>query len=218
MRILRILRLDRRHRTLAALGAVILLYTFATSVMQYNLALFSDDLAPNYTVFGVVMGLPWLFSLLTDMPAGALAERLGKKRMIVVGLAGLAASGALFYFVAGVAQLFWVLVFFGTFEGFLTVAGMSAVIAASPPGSEHRFVGGYTSASALGYAIGPLAGGLAVAWWGDRLPFLVFGAICLLAMFVAMAIIPGPRHEHDPVAQALRKVFTRDRIYLVLAH
>lgn len=214
MRILRILRANRRNRTLLALGTVILMYTFATGVMQYNLALFSDDISANYTIFGVVMGLPWLFSLLTDMPAGALAERVGKKRMIVIGLGGLAASGALFYFVSGVFQLFWVLVFFGTFEGFLTVAGMSAVIAVSPRGSEHRFVGGYTSASALGYTLGPLAGGLAVAWWGDRLPFLVFGAICLLAMFTAMAIIPGPRHEHDPVAQALRKVFTHDRVYL----
>ena len=214
MRILRVLRANRRNRTLLALGTVILIYTFATSVMQYNLALFSDGLSPNYTVFGVVMGLPWLFSLLTDMPAGALAERIGKKRLIVIGLGGLAASGALFYFVSGIFQLFWALVFFGTFEGFLTVAGMSAVIAASPSGSEHRFVGGYTSASALGYTLGPLAGGLVVAWSGNRIPFLVFGAICLVAMFVAAAIIPGPRHEHDSIAPALRKVFVHDRICL----
>jgi len=182
--------------------------------MQYNLALFSNGLSPNYTVFGAVMGLPWLFSLLTDMPAGALAERIGKKRMIVIGLGGLAASGAFFYFVSGIVELFWVLVFFGTFEGFLTVAGMSSVIAVSPHGSEHRFVGGYTSASALGYAFGPLFGGLVVAWFGSRLPFLVFGAICLVAMFIAAMIIPDPRHEHDPIAPALRKVFVHDRIYL----
>lgn len=85
MRLLRHIRLQRHSRTLAALSAVIFIYTFATSILQYNLALFTDSLAPSYTLFGIVMGLPWFFSLLTDMPTGALADRFGRFRALLRG-------------------------------------------------------------------------------------------------------------------------------------
>ncbi len=215
MRYLRLFRIKRRNKTLLALSAVILTYTFATSIMQYNLALFTDALASNYTLFGLVMGLPWFFSLLTDMPTGAFADRFGRKRTIVLGLLGLGMSGLLFYTVSGLLQLFWALVIFGMFEGFLTVAGMASVIAVSHVGKENQFLGGYFSASAFGYFVGPLAGGLAVAWFGDRTPFLFFGAICFVAAAIAWVSI----HEyHQPVHetffQAVKNVFQKDHLYL----
>lgn len=197
-----------------ALSAVIFIYTFATSIMQYNLALFTDTLASNYTLFGLVMGLPWFFSLLTDMPTGAFADRFGRKRTIVLGLAGLGVSGLLFYAVAGLLGLFWVLVLFGMFEGFLTVAGMASVVATSPQGREHQFIGGYTSASALGYVIGPLAGGAAVASFGGRTPFLIFGLVCFAAAVVAYLAINDPERHHDSLSSAIRNVFRKDHVYL----
>ena len=85
MRHIRLFRIQRRDKTLFALAAVILTYTFATSIMQYNLALFTDALAPTYTLFGIVMGLPWFFSLLTDMPTGAFADGVSRKYSVVLG-------------------------------------------------------------------------------------------------------------------------------------
>jgi len=214
MRHLRLFRIQRRSKTLLALSAVILTYTFATSIMQYNLALFTDALAPTYTLFGLIMGLPWFFSLLTDMPIGAFADRFGRKRTIVFGLLGLGASGILFYMVSGLLQLFWALVIFGIFEGFLTVAGMASVIATSPTGKENQFIGGYSSASALGYFIGPLAGGLAVAWFGDRTPFLIFGAVCFAAAIIAQIFIREyNRHTRETFFRAIRNIFIKDHLY-----
>ena len=214
MRHIRLFRIQRRNKTLFALAAVILTYTFATSIMQYNLALFTDALAPTYTLFGLVMGLPWFFSLLTDMPTGAFADRVGRKRTIVLGLLGLGASGILFYLISGLFQLFWVLVIFGVFEGFLTVAGMASVIATSPTGKENQFIGGYSSASAFGYFVGPLAGGLLVAWFGGKIPFLVFGAICFVAAAIAQTFIREYNHRtHETFFQAVRNVFIKDRLY-----
>ncbi|MDP3948041.1 MAG: MFS transporter [bacterium] len=214
MRHHRLFRIQRRNKTLLALSAVILTYAFATSIMQYNLALFTDSLAPTYTLFGIVMGLPWLFSLLTDMPVGAFADRFGRKRTMVLGLLGLGASGFLFYAVSGLLQLFWALVIFGIFEGFLTVAGMASVIATSPTGKENQFIGGYSSASAFGYFIGPLAGGVAVAWFGNGVPFLIFGAVCFAAAGIAYIFIREHNHRaHETFFQAIRNIFIKDRLY-----
>src|SRR3989338_4829257 len=215
MRHIRLFRVQRKSKTLFALAAVILTYTFATSIMQYNLALFTDALAPTYTLFGIVMGLPWFFSLLTDMPTGAFADRFGRKRTIVLGLLGLGASGILFYLVSGLFQLFWVLIIFGVFEGFLTIAGIASVIAASPTGKENQFIGGYSSASAFGYFVGPLAGGLAVAWFNNRVPFLIFGAICFVAATIAQIFIQEYNHRaHETFFRSIKNIFIKDRLYL----
>ena len=214
MRHLHLFRIQKRNKTFLALSTVILIYTFATSIMQYNLALFTDAFTPTYTLFGFVMGLPWFFSLLTDMPTGVFADRFGRKRTIVLGLLGLGASGIILYMVSGLFQLFWALVIFGIFEGFLTVAGMASVIATSPTGKENQFIGGYSSASAFGYFIGPFAGGLTIVWFGDRVPFLVFGAICFSAAIIAQIFIREYSHSsNETFFRAIRNIFVKDRIY-----
>ncbi len=213
MRRHRFFSLRGANKTLFALSVVIFTYTLATSIMQYNLALFTNSLASSYTLFGVVMGLPWFFSLLTDMPTGAFADRFGRKRTIVLGLSGLGLSGILFYLISNLFQLFWVLVIFGIFEGFLTVAGMASVIAASAKGEENRFVAGYSNASALGYFIGPLLGGLIIAWSGDRIPFLFFGVICLIGALIAQIFIRDPLRKYETFLESLKKLFKKDRIY-----
>lgn len=182
--------------------------------MQYNLSLFTDSLAPTYTMFGFILGLPGIFYLLVDMPTGAFADRFGRKRTMVLGLFGLGVSGILFYGVSGLVQLFWVLVLFGVFEGFLTVAGMASVIGVSPKGEEHQFVGGYSSMSELGYFIGPLAGGAAVAWAGGRAPFLIFGIICFIASLIAYFFIKDSDHHSESFLQSVSNIFKRDHLYV----
>lgn len=214
MRHFRLFPIKRRSKALLSLSAVILIYTFATSILQYNLVLFTDSLAKNYTLLGVMMGLPWLLSILTDMPAGAFADRFGRKRTMVLGLLGLGASGILFYLVSGLIQLFWVMVIFGAFEGFLTVAGFASIIATSPKGEENRFVGAYSSASEFGYFIGPLAGGVAVAWFGDKIPFLIFGFLCFAIALLAHLLIKESHYREDePFKTAIRNIFKKDHLY-----
>ena len=150
------------------------------------------------------MGLPWLFSLLTDIPVGALADRFGYKKTVALGLFGLSFSGFLLYGVSNFIQLFWVLVVFGVFEGLLTVAGLALVILSSPSGKENQFVGGYTTASSLGYVVGPFVGGLAVAWFGNGIPFLMFGVICLFAAFVAIILLKDGRGAQQSFFPLLR--------------
>src|SRR3989344_4477951 len=190
MRQLRLRKLRASSKVLISLSVVIFVYTVATSIMQYKLALFVDELTPSYTFFGLIMGLPWLFSLLTDMPTGAFAERFGKKRTVTLGLFGLALSGFILSAVSNVFNLFWVLVLFGIFEGFLTVAGMASIIAASPRLRENRFVGGYVGASSSGYAIGPFVAGV----------FAIFA-------------IPADGKQTENFWQAVCNVVVKDRVY-----
>ena len=198
---------------LLSLGIVIFAYTLATSVMQYKLALFANGLSPNYTVFGLLMGLPWLFSLLTDMPTGAFAERFGRKHTVTLGLFGLSASGFFLAAASNIFNLFWVLVLFGIFEGFLTVAGMASIIAASPRLRENRFVGGYLGASSSGYAIGPLLAGAVVLWFGGQTPFLIFASICFVAGVFSIFAIPADGKQTENFWQAVCNVVVKDRVY-----
>src|SRR3989344_1466316 len=213
MRQLRLRKLRASSKVLISLSVVIFVYTVATTIMQYKLALFVDELTPSYTFFGLIMGLPWLFSLLTDMPTGAFAERFGKKRTVTLGLFGLALSGFILSAVSNVFNLFWVLVLFGIFEGFLTVAGMASIIAAAARLKENRFVVGYLSASSFGYAVGPLLAGAVVAWFGGQTPFLIFACICFGAGVFSIFAIPADSKKTEVFFTALRNVVIKDRIY-----
>lgn len=214
MRHRRLFRLRRRNQALAALSGVIFIYAFATSIMQYNLALVADEFTPTYTIFGILMGLPWLFSLLTDIPVGALADRFGRKLTITLGLLGLGTSGVLLYFSQDVWWLFWVLSIFGVFEGFLTVAAMASIVAASRRGEEHHFIGFYEGSSELGYVLGSLAGGIILAWASSQTPFFIFSTFCYLAALFAWTVIPSDRKSHEPFWQALRDIYLKDHVYL----
>ncbi len=208
-------RLFRRKRSqiLVALSGVIFIYAFATSIMQYNLALVADNFSSTYTIFGILMGLPWFFSLLTDIPVGALADRFGRKRTIILGLIGLGISGLLLYISHDIFWLFWVLSIFGIFEGFLTVAGMASVIAASRDGEEHRFIGFYEGTSEMGYVTGSLAAGAILVWVSWQSPFLIFSGFCFLAALLAWRFVPNDKGLQEPFEQAVGLVYTKDRIY-----
>lgn len=95
----RLVRIGRHRKILLVVCGIIFAYTFSTSILQYNLSLFTNDLSTSYVFFGILMGLPWFFSLLVDMPVGAFADRYGKKHSMLVGFIGMGLSGFLLYIV-----------------------------------------------------------------------------------------------------------------------
>lgn len=216
MRFTRFIRLNRRSQILVALSTTIFTYAFATSIMQYNLSFFTASLSSHYTIFGIVMGLPWFFSIFTDVPAGALADRFGRRKTIILGLVGMAFSGLLMYRSTNLYQIFGTLVLFGLFEGFLTVAGMASVIAISPPGREHQFVGGYQNASGLGYFIGPAVAGFVLLGLGTKIPFLVFSLLCLVGALIAYASIRMSGGKEESFAGSILDLVKKDRVYLAV--
>lgn len=131
------------------------------------------------------------------LPGGALADRLGRRRVFAAGLVAFGASSAL----SGAAPTATALVLARALQGLaaaLVVPGSLAILRASfPPGDAGRAVGAWAALSGLATAAGPLAGGWlagAISW---RAIFLVNVPLAAAAAWATLRFVPESR---DPDA------------------
>jgi MFS family permease len=131
---------------------------------------------------------------------GILGDRLGAKRVLVIGLL-LQAFGALAYvFVQQLSAFYAVAALFGFI--YAGVMPLYAVIAREnfPLRMMGTVIGGTALAGGLGMATGPLAGGLIFDTFGSY-SWLYIGAwgMGIGAFLIASSFKPFPRHQQDPV-------------------
>lgn len=134
----------------------------------------------------VAFGLPALFA---SGYAGALADRLGARRLILVALFGTGFFAAVYPFVTSVPWLIGL----GLIEGIFTISGMPAMMAEvsrmAERGQHARTQGLFQSAQTGIQIIGAVAGG-ALFTVNPTYAFLAISAICVLSFGGAM--IPSP--------------------------
>jgi len=147
---------------------------------------------------GVMLGAVGIGMLPTLLPWGLLADRIGERAVIVVGLAGSAAA------LAGVSATHT----YGSAAGLLVLAG---AFGASVNAASGRAVMGWFGAEERGLALGirqtaiPIGGAIsagALPWLassGDTRPaFLALGSGCLAGMFVAAALMRDAPRDSLP--------------------
>ncbi len=146
------------------------------------------------------------FALAITSPIwGMLADRYGRKPMLVRAMIGGGVSVGLIGFVRTALQLTGLRVVQGATSG--TVAAATALVAGETPLAEMGWaLGILSSAIALGSAIGPAAGGLAANVVGLRATFIGGGVFLLVAavpvIFVVRESVPpaGRRQRPRPLA------------------
>lgn len=141
---------------------------------------------------GVVLSAEWIGSLVTLLPWGMLADRIGERAVLGVGLAGCAVATAGAAFAPGYASLVLL----------LGVAGASGSAVNSASG---RAVMGWFSAEGRGLALGvrqtaiPAGGVLAAlvlpVLGGVRPSFLFLAGLCLAGAVVGALVLRDPAGE-----------------------
>lgn len=141
------------------------------------------DIAYIVAVYAVCAGLSGPFW-------GRLSDRIGRKPVIIICLAG----GALSYVMLGLASSLWMIylarAFAGIMAGNLGVA--SAMMAdITSPEQRARGMGLIGAAFGLGIVLGPVLGGiLSGEDGGYTLPCIVAGLMSVLAIFAALIFLP----------------------------
>ncbi len=140
--------------------------------------------------------------------AGSLGDRVGRKWVLMAGLAVFAAGSAASAFSADPSRLIAARAFMGIGGAAVMPSTLSILTNLfTEPGERARAIGIWSGTSGLGVAIGPVAGGwlLAHYWWGSV--FLVNVPIVIVALPVAAALVPNSRNPAskppDPVGSLL---------------
>ncbi len=135
---------------------------------------------------------------------GALADRFGRRWIVLFAVSGLAITN-LAFLVARATGTYIVLRFLqGAFSVGMLPAAMGVIADLVPEQHRTRWVGVLMSGYTVGFTFGPVIGGLPFEHWGDLTPFGVAALLDLLALLVAWVRVPETREA------AIRRVQQRD--------
>src|SRR5256884_8718392 len=139
---------------------------------------------------------------------GVVADRFGRKSMLMRAMVGAALTVSLMGFARGPIDLVVLRMLQGASSG--TIAAATALVASGTPRSRVGWaLGVLTSAVAVGSALGPLVGGLAAAAVGVRAGFWAGGVLLALATLPVLLVVrevPVKRSEEGEATRSAREL------------
>lgn len=143
------------------------------------LPLFARDLGAGPSLVGFVMGASTLTGVFLKLPAGALSDLLGRRRLLVAG--GLVFAALPFTYLA-VSTLAWLVVLrflHGSATAIFGPVASASVSDMAPAARRGAWLSTYSTAQGAGQALGPIVAGYAIAAGRYDVAFAVSGLIGL---------------------------------------
>ncbi|HEU5395064.1 MAG TPA: MFS transporter [Candidatus Methylomirabilis sp.] len=196
--------------TLARLG-----YQMARSPV---LPRFAQDLGAGPELAGLIIGASTITGVLFKLPAGALSDLLGRRRMMLLGCAFFAGPPFLYPLVHEPWSLLLLRFVHGLATAIFSPVASAAVAALAEKGRGEK-LGWFAAASDAGGTLGPLLGGL-VLFWTASYPttYLLVGLLGLPPLFLVLRLPPDPPVSPRPSYGPSRWSQFRDGILEVVSH
>lgn len=153
-------------------------------------------------VYGMALGLFSIAMFFGSPFLGALSDGLGRKKTLLLCLAGLAIS----YVFLALALAFKSLLLFmagrligGFFSGSLPVA-QASIIDVIEEKQRAKYIGYIMFFVSLGYVVGPLIGGYLsdpalVSWFNLQTPFIFVAALSVVNLLILLLVLRAPKGE-----------------------
>jgi len=168
-----------------------LLPIFPASATEYGV-----DLAAA----GAVTAAAMLGTLLFELPASTIVNRLGERTSMIVATVIAAIFGFLGFLNLGYWPLLFIAMGFGAMFSLFGLSRHSLLAAQVPVSHRAKAMSLLGGSFRGGAALGPILGSVAVAQFGTEAAYLVASALCLVAM-VAVTSVPKNRLHSPPSGQ-----------------
>ncbi len=158
------------------------------------LPLYAQAFGVPASAIGTTIAIYGLSRMLSALPAGRLADAVGRRPSMAFG--GLVCTlGNLWCAFAGTFPEFVVARFVaGLGAGWVQAAGMIVLADISTPAERGRMMSIYQGTFLFSVGIGPFPGGLLAQHFGLAAPFAVYAAACGSAAVLAWFVVPETRH------------------------
>jgi len=158
-----------------------------------------SDYSLDYTLSGWVVSAFNLAYGIGQLPAGWLADRIGPRIIITVGICGVALAGLFI----GLSQSFWMLILFLALMGFLGggyhPASPPLIVSLVEGKSCGRALGLHVIGGGASFFLAPLIGAAIAVYWGWRGSFIwLAGPTLLFGLFFYFIL---KRHGSSPTAR-----------------
>jgi EmrB/QacA subfamily drug resistance transporter len=184
-------------RRVTAVVGVLSLAVFMSSLDLFIVNLAFPYISRQYPGTSL-SSLSWVLNAYTIVfaavlvPAGRWADRVGRRRLFAVGMAGFSLGSVLCGLAPGVGALIAARIVQAAGAGAMVPASLSLLLAAVPPAARPKAIGTWSALGALGAALGPVIGGalVQVNW---RWVFWINVPVGLAAMVLAGRVVPESR-------------------------
>jgi DHA1 family multidrug resistance protein-like MFS transporter len=157
------------------------------------LALYARHFGINMALVGLIITSFAFASVVVDIPAGRIAERLGRRPTLLAGCLVLAAGSV----GCALAPDYWLFLMCrliqGTGYALYTTTAMIMLTDISNVHNRGNNMGLYMGSTWIGFGLGPLSGGFIGQYFGLSAVFLVYAFFCVLAAIWAYLRLPETR-------------------------
>lgn len=175
----------KNNNALLLLFLVMFLVMVGFGIIIPVLPFYAEEIGATPTELGLLMAVYSLMQLLFAPMWGRISDRIGRKPVMILGIAGLAVS---FFMMAGSTDL-WMLFAARIIGGFLSSANMPTTMAyvadITTPENRGKGMGIIGAAIGLGFVFGPAIGGV-FSKTSLSLPFYVAGISSILTLLLVI--------------------------------
>ncbi|HEX2341963.1 MAG TPA: MFS transporter [Vicinamibacterales bacterium] len=178
----RVVGTDRRgaHAALIRLCAATLVAYCSYAICRVPLLpLLARELGAAPSLVGFVMGASTLTGVVVKLPAGALSDLLGRRRLLLAGAIVFAIMPFTYLAVSTLAVLILLRFFHGSATAIFGPVASASLSDVAPPASRGAWLSMYSTAQGAGQAVGPVVAGYLIAAGRFDLAFLTAGVIGL---------------------------------------
>lgn len=184
-----------RWLALAVLCVTLLMTTLDVTVLNVALPTIVRDMGATTTELQWIVDSYVIVFAGLLLSVGSLADRVGRKRTFLAGLALFAAGSAWAAYSGSVEMLIAARAFMGIGGASMMPSTLSLITSIfSDTAERRRAIGLWAGTTGVGAALGPIVGGLLLArfWWGSI--FLINVPIAVLGLVFAIPLIPESRN------------------------
>ncbi len=178
-----------RWLALAVLCVSLLMVTLDNTVLNVALPTLVRDLHATTTELQWIVDAYVIVFAGLLLVMGSLADRIGRKRVFLAGLAAFAAGSTWAAFSGSVGHLIAARASMGVGAAMMMPSTLAIITNMfRDPAERQRAIGVWAGTTGVGVSLGPIVGGLLLArfWWGSvfliNVPIAVLGAACALPL------------------------------------
>ena len=177
-----------------------LLFEAALSALLPILPASATEYGFDLASAGAVTAAAMLGTLLFELPASSIVNRLGERTSMIVATVIAAVFGFLGFLNLGYWPLLAIAMGFGAMFSLFGLSRHSLLAAQVPVSHRAKAMSLLGGSFRGGAALGPILGSVAVAQFGTESAYLVASALCLVAM-IAVTAVPKNKLQSPPSGQ-----------------
>jgi len=180
-------------------GYTHLSHDLCTGLLTALLPLIRESLGLNYLQSGILLSAYTITSGLSQFPGGWIGDRLRRNIVIAVGLGGISLMAVAVGLSPAYYPMLFILVVMGIFTGAYHPSAVSLLSGYYDESKRGKVIALHMAGGSIGYAMGPILGGLIAELWGWRFAFIILALPALSAVpLLLKKFRPQEPVTHEP--------------------